>query len=50
MKAAAQAEIMLISQSLEDFRIAHGDYPVSVGPKTMRSPVEGIIRLEGVSR
>lgn len=33
MKATARAEIMLISQSLEDFRIAHGDYPVSVGPE-----------------
>ena len=26
-------KIMLIGQSLEDFRIAHGDYPVSVGPE-----------------
>lgn len=33
MKATARAEIMLISQSLEDFRSVHGDYPVTAGPE-----------------
>lgn len=33
MKATARAEIMLISQSLEDFRSNHGDYPITAEPE-----------------